>query len=56
MTEEVLEALVEWRNARLAILAYKMKPKPDQEQLAMWNRLAEAEDRLMKLAKGLGLP
>ncbi len=46
---ELQEAVTEWQNARKAIFAYTHKATPDDEQKAIWNRLAEAEDRLMKL-------
>lgn len=53
--KDLIEALIEWREARKAIIAHKMKPNPDTEQLALWNRLANAEQRLMKLASGEGI-
>jgi hypothetical protein len=46
---EVLAAVEAWQEARRALLAFPMKVSPDAEQLALWGRLGEAEDRLMKL-------
>ena len=49
-TNELLEPLLEWKEARQAIFNFKMKSTPDAEQLALWKRLADAESKLMEAA------
>ncbi len=47
-----ISILKEWQEARKAIFNYKMAKDPSPEQLALWNRLANAEHALMKLTIG----
>jgi hypothetical protein len=39
----------EWQQARAAIFAHKMESNATPEQLALWKRLGDAEDALMKI-------
>lgn len=43
----MLDAIREWQRARKAIFRYPMKPNPDEEQLALWRALGDAEHKLM---------
>ena len=49
LTLEVQAIITEWQEARKAAAAYPHKKDPNDEQKAVWSRLADAEHALMKL-------
>jgi hypothetical protein len=50
LPQDLLIALVEWRDARQAIFEYPMD-KPSDETRARWTRLGHAEHALMAIAR-----
>jgi len=48
---DILAAVKEWRDARIAFLAVPPIDKDARFPPEIWNRLANAEDKLMAVAK-----